>query len=238
MKIALFVAILSIGVFAQNNKPRVFITDSQSWELGGGGGGVDGTFGSGGAGGARPQTAEIVKTFGARCPAVITNNVKKNSDYVIVLDHEGGKSFFLHDNKVAVFERISGDTVMSKSTLSLGGSVQAACDAIARHWSDNSGRLTTARLRQEDAAPASPAAPAAAASTAVLKISVSSTPDAADIEIDGSFVGNTPSTIDLDPGEHEVVVRKAGFQTWQRKLKLYGGDVHLVADLEKAAAGN
>jgi hypothetical protein len=85
-------------------------------------------------GGARPQTAEIVKTFGERCPQVTPNNKQDRADYVVVLDHEGGKGFLRHKNKVAVFNRASGDSVISKSTLSLGGSVQEACEAITKDW--------------------------------------------------------------------------------------------------------
>ena len=84
-----------------SQKPRVFITDSQSWEIGGYSAGGSGGGGSMTRGGARPQTAEIIKTFGQRCPDVITNNIQTKADYVVLLDHEGGKSFVRHRNKVA-----------------------------------------------------------------------------------------------------------------------------------------
>jgi hypothetical protein len=62
---------------------------------------------------------------------------------------------------------------------------------------------------------------------------VVSTPDGADIEIDGSFVGNTPSSVELAVGEHMVVVKKSGYKPWERKLKISGGDIKLNAELEK-----
>ncbi len=83
------------------DKPRVFITDSESWSYVSNAGGGGGAFAAHGAGGARPQTAEIVKTFGERCPQVVTNNKMEKSDYVVVLDHEGGKGVLRHKNKVA-----------------------------------------------------------------------------------------------------------------------------------------
>lgn len=228
----LVVAILCCSfLYAQDNKPRVFITDSHSWEVGSGGGGAGDIWGSGGSGGARPQTAEIVKTFGQRCPAVVTNNIKERSDYIVVLDHEGGKVWWEHDSKVAVFERITGDTVVSKSTLSLGGSVQTACEAITRHWSDNSGRLTTARLQQPVVQAAAPGVLIATSKPPLL--SVISTPDGADIEVDGSFMGNTPSSLELPKGDHEVVIKKAGYKDWRRTLKIAGGEIKITADLEK-----
>jgi hypothetical protein len=62
------------------DKPRVFITDSESWEYISNAGGGGGAFASHGSGGVRPQTAEIVKTFGGRCPQVVTNNKIDKSD--------------------------------------------------------------------------------------------------------------------------------------------------------------
>src|SRR5579871_6030128 len=76
---------------APAEKARVFVTDSESWEMSGHGGGGGGVFASEQHGGARPQTAEIVKTFGQRCSEVVVNNRQDVADYIVVLDHEGGK---------------------------------------------------------------------------------------------------------------------------------------------------
>lgn len=222
-----------------NDKPRVFITDSQSWEMSGHSGGAGGAFGGEAHGGARPQTAEIIKTFGERCPQVITNNLQEKADYIVVLDHEGGKGILRHKNKVAVFTRITGDSVVSKSTLSLGGSVQDACDAIKKHWPENG---TSIRAAEEAAAAArnKPAslqlvsADGGSAKAPGAKLSITSSPDGADIEADGSFVGNTPSDIQLTEGEHTISISKSGFKTWEKKLKVSNGSsVHVNAELEK-----
>jgi hypothetical protein len=77
--------------------------------------------------------------------------------------------------------------------------------------------------------PSAPAAPANA-------VSVDSTPTGADIEIDGAFVGSTPSTITVEPGSHQITVKKKGFSDWSKTLKVTGGTVHLNAELEKAPA--
>ena len=114
-------------------KPRVFVTDSKSWEISGGVGGSQDAFGGASKGGARPQTAEIIKTFGERCPAVIVNNKQEKADYVILLDHEGGKDMISHDNKVVVFNK-DGDAIVSRSTRVLGNAVKEACTAIASDW--------------------------------------------------------------------------------------------------------
>lgn len=66
------------------------------------------------------------------------------------------------------------------------------------------------------------------------KLQLESDPSGADIEVDGSFVGNTPSDVQITEGEHTVSVKKVGFKDWERKLKVSGGSsVHLNAELEK-----
>jgi PEGA domain len=73
------------------------------------------------------------------------------------------------------------------------------------------------------------------ASSTSAKLQIDSTPSGADIDVDGTFVGNTPSDVQVAEGDHTVVVKKAGFKDWERKLKSSAGSsVHLGADLEKA----
>jgi hypothetical protein len=229
------------------DKPRAFITDSESWEYISNAGGGGGAFAAHGSGGARPQTAEIVKTFGERCPQVVTNNKIDKSDYVVVLDHEGGKSFVRHKNKVAVFNRISGDSVVSKSTLSLGGSVQDACEAINKDWSAHAKEIRAAaatastppeaKLMPAATDRATAGAPPQPRSTepdlaATAQLEISSAPNGADIEIDGNYVGNTPSTVGATPGQHQISLKKSGFKPWERKLTVSSGQIKVNATLE------
>lgn len=129
--LALTLTFAALG--AAQDKPRVFISDSQSWEVSGGvaGGGAAGVGGvaGGGSGGARPQTAEIMKTFNDRCPGVIVTINRERADFVVLLEHEGGKDLIRRDNKVAVFNK-DGDMILSGSTRSLGNAVKDACGAI------------------------------------------------------------------------------------------------------------
>ena len=213
------------------HQPRIFVTDSQSWEVSGGGGGTAGSFGEGGKGGARPQTAEIVKTFTERCPQVIVNNKQARADYVVTLDHEGGKSFLAHDNKVAVFDAVSGDMVMSKSTLSLGGAVQGACEAIVKHWTAHG---SVSRVTEVAPQPTKVDVSETVPQEAGFAINVDSNPEGADITVDGEYVASTPSALRLKAGQHTIAVSKSGFKTWERKLTVGVGNVRLQADLEKA----
>jgi hypothetical protein len=239
MRLTLYVLTLSLGtilsVMAQDKpvgnpadeKPRVFITDSQSWQIAGASGGSSSGFGGAVAGGARPQTAEIIKTFSERCPQVTVNNKQDKADYIVLLDHEGGKGYLRHDNKIAVFNK-DGDSIVSHSTMSLGNAVKDGCDAIVKDWP-----TSAAKFR----APSSNLVPVVAAQTtpvaAIGKISVSSTPPNADIEVDGSFVGNTPSIIEVTPGDHAIAIKKSGYKAWERKMKIMSGAINVSAELEK-----
>lgn len=76
-----------------------------------------------------------------------------------------------------------------------------------------------------------PSAPALPAVVTQASLSIDSTPTGADIEIDGAFVGNTPSTITVASGSHQVAVKKNGFAVWNKTLSVTGGTVHLNAEL-------
>ncbi len=82
-------------------------------------------------GGANPQTAEIIKTFGERCPDLKVTMEKEKADYFVILDHEGGKGIIWKDNKVVVFDS-TGTSVYSGSTVVLGNAVKDACNEIKK----------------------------------------------------------------------------------------------------------
>jgi PEGA domain len=63
---------------------------------------------------------------------------------------------------------------------------------------------------------------------------VKSVPDGADVTLDGKYVGSTPSTVRLMPGDHTVTIEKPGFKVWQRNITVTaGGNITLDAALEK-----
>jgi hypothetical protein len=85
----------------------------------------------------------------------------------------------------------------------------------------------------QSAAATSPTETAASASA---KLQLESDPSGADIEVDGNFVGNTPSDVQVTEGDHTVTVKKTGFKDWERKLKVtQGSSIRLNAELEKVA---
>lgn len=92
-------------------------------------------------------------------------------------------------------------------------------------------RLDIAKFHP-DKSEAAPAATAAAAA----QVDIASTPPGADIEVDGKFVGSTPSSITIEPGDHDFVVKKSGFANWERKVTVSGGHINLSAELAPASA--
>lgn len=82
---------------------------------------------------------------------------------------------------------------------------------------------------------ADPVIPAPAAKSVELAtVVVKSDPDGTDVLVDGKFAGNAPSTMQLPPGDHMMVMEKAGFKGWQRSISLTpGGIVTLNVSLEK-----
>lgn len=134
-------ALVFTGAFAgeidRNDPPRVYIETSDSWEI------ESDSFWSttdkkgrvtvGGGetkGGAKPRTAETIKRFGQDCKNVIVTMYKEKADYIVMLEHEGGKDLFNKDNKLAVFNR-EGDLIESGSFSRPRKAVETACEAIA-----------------------------------------------------------------------------------------------------------
>jgi hypothetical protein len=88
------------------------------------------------------------------------------------------------------------------------------------------------------ASAASPAAadpPAAQAKPAPPPptLEVWSNPSGADIYLDGNYVGKTPYSATIPPGEHSVILRKKDFGTYERKVQVQTGKAKVGAYLEQ-----
>ena len=52
--------------------------------------------------------------------------------------------------------------------------------------------------------------------------------------MNGDFMGKyVPCAIHLKPGEYNLAVKKNGYTSWERKVKVTGGNVNLVAELQE-----
>jgi hypothetical protein len=116
-----------------NERPRIFVTESQALQLSGNAavGNAKGDVSV--AGGTSPQNVEVMKTFQRRCPAVLVTGSREKADFVVRLDHEepNPTTLFVHGNKVAVFNK-DDDLIYSSSTRMLSSAVNGACAAITR----------------------------------------------------------------------------------------------------------
>ncbi|HMG75418.1 MAG TPA: PEGA domain-containing protein [Pyrinomonadaceae bacterium] len=95
--------------------------------------------------------------------------------------------------------------------------------------------LSPANFNKQSSTSESGTAKSEAAATGLSSIIVKSTPDGAEISVDDKFLGTTPSTVQLTPGEHKIVIMKAGFKPWERTMTINpNGSVNLDVSLEKA----
>jgi hypothetical protein len=98
------------------------------------------------------------------------------------------------------------------------------------------GNFTVDLSKFQQTAPSVPAtttsAPAQSTSNVNAEMNITSNPGGAEVQIDGVFVGNTPSTLGVSSGDHVVTVSKKGFKAWERKVKITTGKVEIAADLE------
>jgi hypothetical protein len=87
-------------------------------------------------------------------------------------------------------------------------------------------KLDMAKFAAADA-PDAPFPPATQTASLTVEASVPN----CEIEIDGNFMGDTPSTLNLPPGKHTVVVKKTGYADWTRTMVVGSGSVRLSADM-------
>jgi membrane protease subunit (stomatin/prohibitin family) len=59
--------------------------------------------------------------------------------------------------------------------------------------------------------------------SAEVSVTITSEPTGADIEIDGSYEGNTPTQTMLAPAEYIIRVARPGFKAWERKVIIKAG---------------
>lgn len=91
--------------------------------------------------------------------------------------------------------------------------------------------LDMAKFQPQSPTPSTETTTTASAAT----LDFSSNPAGAEIEIDGNYAGNTPSSMSVAAGDHAIKISKTGFKPWERKLKISAGNIKVGADLEPNA---
>jgi hypothetical protein len=94
--------------------------------------------------------------------------------------------------------------------------------------------LDPANFNKQSAADGSAFAKTETVASALSSVIVRSTPEGAEIMVDDKFLGTTPSTVQLTPGEHKIVIMKSGFKSWERTITINpGGSVNLDVSLDR-----
>jgi hypothetical protein len=95
--------------------------------------------------------------------------------------------------------------------------------------------LSSKSLKREQAQASATNQPGKAEASGTGTVTVFCGQVAAEIYVDGKFVGNPPVILDLPDGPHTFEVKSPGFTTWERKLEvLKNSAVTLTATLDKA----
>ncbi len=189
------------------------------------------------------ESMELAKDFASNCSgAQVTVNADA-ADYVTSLNRESKakKGIFSKNDQIMVSNK-AGNVLLSSAVRSVATAAKDACNLILADFAAHGHAKPPGVVHPT--APPSPAAitPQASApaenaaspqNNANTELDFSSSPDGADIEVDGRFVGNTPSSVDVQSGNHAIVLRMAGYQLWQRNLGTSGGKVKLAAVLLK-----
>jgi len=94
--------------------------------------------------------------------------------------------------------------------------------------------LNSANFNKQSDTSQSGTAKTDAAAPGLSSVIIKSMPDGAEITVDDKFLGTTPSTVQLTPGEHKIVILKAGFRSWERTMTISpNGSVNLDVSLER-----
>lgn len=264
MKWAILLLIFASAFVSAQEKPRVFVQGKGSQNLtssgSGGGGSHWGTWGGRSTLDSHDEAMEVTKNLQKGCSEVIVTLDQSNADYTVMLNRESkhNRGLLRTNSQVQVANRL-GDVLGTNSTHTVGNASKDACQLILADWSQH-GRIANAAPASTDrVAPASNTQPpvqeksssmtavqsqpapaptmneSAPVGSAPARLRIDSTPPGADIEVDANFVGNTPSDVQVAEGDHSVVIKKAGFKSWERRLKsTAGSDVNISAELEKA----
>ncbi len=116
--------------------------------------------------------------------------------------------------------------------------VQATLKPVSKASGAGGGPLPVAKQNSTNELSAEKASSARALSSApagsdfgVLILSCDT--DGAEIYIDGKFVGDTPSTISLESGTHQIAIKAKGKKDWKREIEVMKGSqvtLHPVLD--------
>jgi PEGA domain len=104
---------------------------------------------------------------------------------------------------------------------------------------DVDGQPVSPSIEQPVRASLTTAAPAPAVTAPVPppqpkpELQIWSYPAGADVFLDGSYVGQTPYSVEVAPGQHTIDLRKKNFGIWQRRITAMSGTRKIGGNLEQ-----
>ena len=143
----------------------------------------------------------------------------------------------LEDGKSKLIVNVQKKNVGKDASLSFGAGDRMA-DKFFQQVGEELARQSQQKTASKPEAPhveaPADARPTTAATENLGEVAVSSSPDGADISVDGNFVGNAPATLKLAPGKHVIRVSQQGYKEWTREVSVpTASQVSLKASLEK-----
>lgn len=131
-------------------KPRVYVSDTASWDASGGF--SDSSSVAKGAlyGGYNPDMVDIYQDFTSDCSAITLTQEKGNADFAVLFDKGSSKKGWtglgglVKVNKVTVLAR-NGETVLSQSAHSSDAAVKMACEAVSSASTSKTGPMQPAK---------------------------------------------------------------------------------------------
>jgi len=227
------------------DKPRIYVTDEPLHESNGVVNGRAGVAHE--EHGPNARVIEIQAHLTKICPKVTVTNRPDTADFTLLFRREGGKRSAMFAfgglaglalsaaSKVdgASLFTASGDLVTATKQRTVENAIREICASIPATVVHIVQALPV-QVSGAEPMPPPIADPVAPPPPSTVQLSISSSPDGADIEIDGGYVGNTPSAIETTPGDHLVVIHKKGFSKWERKMKVSAGNINVRAELDPA----
>ena len=159
---------------------------------------------------------------------IVEISIYRLSDHALVKTWTPATHFPINgDHKDRVYAYYTGDDAGDMIWNALKG-VDLSSFAPAAPASSPAASGTAPAPSSNASAPASP--------DAVASVQLSSYPAGAEITIDGSYVGNTPTLIKLRPGTHSITMTMPGYAPWVRSIETAAGESrNFAATLEKTS---
>jgi hypothetical protein len=122
---------------SDSSKPRIYVSDTESWMASGGFGNPSTVAPGNLYGGYNPEMVDIYQDFTSDCPAAVVTQQKSKADYVVLFDKQSSKKGLtglgglVKVNKVTVLSK-NGETLLSETSHSVDTAVKMACDAVGQ----------------------------------------------------------------------------------------------------------